>query len=238
MLGTFLKGATYAENLLFVGGDALSSAATQTPTFSLTGLTGGIESSPASGDIVIACVAFKNGTDRNIQCTTSGYTEVADLFAGSTNSCQLGVYYKVLSSAETSVSFNLGVSPSEGSRFAVHVWRNLNSTPLDATTTTATNSNTGVPDAPSITTVTSNAIVIAVGAAAGGTAGLNSDLANLTVPSGMGNFFQSNSAEDSCIGIASIRRTTTGSYNPPAFGGGNSSTRNSFCAATLALRPI
>jgi hypothetical protein len=234
MLSRALMGASGVSPLQFVGGAALSSSsATSTPTFGLTGLSGGIASSPSIGDIVIACVAFKDGTNRNIQCTTSGYTEVADLFISDSNSCQLGVYYKVLSAADTDVSFNIAVAVN--SRFAVHVWRNPNIIPLDATTTTAQVADTGIPDAPSITTVTANAIVIAVGAAAG--EATVAPLSDLTVPSGMENFFQVNASTNSCIGIASILRASSGAYDPPAFGGGGSSIRNSYCAATLALRP-
>jgi hypothetical protein len=234
MLARFIMGATSRESSLrFVGGASTSSSATQTPSFSLAGLSGGLASSPSSGDIVIACVSFKDATNRNIQCTTSGYTEVADLFANTNaNVSQLGVYYKVLSAADTSVAFDIGVSVA--SYFAVQVWRGINSTPLDATTTTTTG-GTARPNAPSITTVTSGAVVIAVGAGAGDSV---QSLGNLTVPSGMGNFFQTTASTDASIGIASILRTATGAYDPPTFGGGNAiSGVNNSCAATLALRP-
>ena len=236
MLATFLKGATAAPGLPleFVGGTAVSSStSTATPSFSLTSLTGGLASAPSVGDIVIACIAFKDTADRNIQCTTSGYTEVADLFANSSNDSHLGVYRKVLTEADTSVAFQLEVART--SRFAVHVWRNINPTPLDATRTVVASNSSGVPNAPSITTVTDNAIVIAVGAAAGSSG--SAQLSNLTVPSGMENFFQVNASTDSCIGIASIARPSAGAYDPPAFGGGAGATSNSFCAVTLALRP-
>jgi hypothetical protein len=244
MLATFLKGASAAGGLEFVGGVALSSADTQspadtgTPSYSLTGLTGGLASAPAIGDIVIACVAFNNGTDRNIQCTTSGYTEVADLYHNSNNDAQLGVYYKVLTSADTSVAFNLGVNVR--SVFCALVWRNINATPLDATTTTATNTRTRA-DPPAITTVTNNAVVIAVGATA-----IRGDevLAFTAGPSGMTNFYTSqtatNSVPASSIGIASVVVPIAGSYDPGIFattGSSATSTANSWCAATLALRP-
>lgn len=234
MLTKFLRAAAgVPRGLVFVGGDDLFNAvATQTPSYSLTGLTGGIASSPAIGDIVIACIAFKNGTDRNITCTTTGYTEVADLFQLDTNSINFAAYYKVLTAADTSVAFNLGVSVL--SAFAVHVWRNQNATPLDATTTTTTGANTGVPNSPSITTVTNNAVVLSIGAAVAGAGVLN----DLTVPSGMTNLTQVNSDDISCvIGIASIARPTAGAYDPPTFGGGDSGTANSFAACTIALRP-
>jgi hypothetical protein len=227
-------GSSAAGGIRFVGGaTALNSG--QTPTFNLTSLSGGLSTAPVTGDIVIACIAFNFPQDRNIQCTTSGYTEIADLYADSSNDSQLGVYFKVLTSDETSVAFDIGTTFAASS-FAVHVWRGVDSTtPLDATTTTATGTSSGRPDAPAITTVTSNAVVIAVGANAGST--FSQALSSLTVPSGMENFYQSTVSSNRGIGIASTYRPTAGAYDPPAFGGGSSSSSNSFCAATLALRP-
>ncbi len=215
--------------LTFVGGRATSSTATQTPSYGLTGLTGGLASSPSAGDIVIACVQIVSGADRDLQCTTSGYTEVADLFSDGTDEVQLAVYYKVLSAADTTVAFDLGGSIS--SRFCTHVWRGINTTPLDATTTTAINSSsTAQPDPPSITTVTNNAVVIAVGACTS----VNT-LSNAVAPSGMGNLYQNRGTNDAIM-IASIARPTAGAYNPAQFTG-LSTGDGEYCAATLALRP-
>lgn len=234
MLWTRLAAATAGGlGLQFVGGNAFSNASSSTPSCSLTGLTGGLASAPAAGDIVIACIAFKDSVNRDISCTTSGYTEIADLYSNDTNDSQLGIYYKVLTAAETSVQFDLGTPAN--SRFAVHVWRGQNATPLDATTTTATgDGGTGRPNSPSITTITSNAIVIAVGCMAGSS---TNALASPVVPSGMENFFSVNSTTDSAIGIASALRSTAGAYDPPNFGGFSTSSSNAWCAATIALRP-
>ena len=211
--------------LQFVGGAGLNSASTSTPSFSLTGLTGGIASAPAAGDIVIVCIGINNTTDRNIQCTTSGYTEIFDLF---NNPAQFAAYYKILSSAETSIAFNVAVSVV--SRICIHVWRNPNATQLDVSA--VTNSTTlSAPNAPSITTVTNNAVVIAMGRHEAGSAG-----SALTVPSGMENFFN-NSSTVSATAIASTFINPAGSYDPPTFGGGGgTSTRN--LAATIAIRPL
>jgi hypothetical protein len=184
---------------------------------------------------VIACVAFRDSTNRNISCTTSGYTEIADLFSNSnSNEAQLGVYYKVLSTAETSVGFGLGVAAEQAS-FAVHVWRGQNATPIDATTTTATGiGTTSRPDPPSITTATNGAVVVAVAAQAANTA---NSLTTPTVSSGMENFFQSAVLNRIGIAIESIARPTAGAYNPAAFGGFSTSAENGWCAATIAIRP-
>jgi hypothetical protein len=221
MLSNMLLRIPFASQpLTFVGASAQTAASSSTPVFSLTSLGGGLASSPSIGDIVIAAVTFANTTNRDITC--SGYAEIADLYSGNS---QLGVYYKVLTASDTSVTFGLGVSTT--SCCTIHVWRNQNATQLDATTTTsATTSN-----APSITTVTNGAIVIAVGSAEGG------PFSNLTTPSGMTNGIWATSASTFGIGMASRLVTAAGAYDPPGFGGGPGSGSPTYCSATLAIRP-
>jgi len=236
MLGTFLKGASTGGGLKFVGGVGLTSSATQTPSFSLTGLSGGLASAPAIGDIVVVAVSFTDSTDRNIQCTTSGYTEVADLFRVDVSNAtgQLGVYYKVLSAADTSVAFDIGVSVP--SYFTCHVWREINATPLDATTTTANGRSPTATNAPPITTTTNKAVVIAVG---GGGGSASFPLGTPTAPSEMINFFSAFDVNNGSVAIASRFVPLAGAYDPPAFGGmtdGATANRLGWSAATLALR--
>lgn len=231
-----LASISSAKALTFVGGAGSQLTASTGPSYSLTSLTGGTDSAPSIGDLVIAVIQINDTTDRDITCTTSGYTEVADLRAnntsGSGDDCQLAVYYKVLAAADTTVAFSFG-GASLTSRFVVHVWRNQNSTPLDATTTTATTTTYTSLDAPSITTVTNNAVVIAIGAVADG----DSNLTGISVPSGMSNFFSTGGSANR-LGMASILRTTAGAYDPPAFGvTGSPGADASTCSATMALRP-
>ncbi len=228
MLWQKLIGGSSSLPLEFVGGAVLTASSTITPSFSLTSLTGGVATAPSAGDIVVVAVSFVNNTDQNIACTTAGYTEIADLFPGLSPNVQMAVYYKVLSSAETSVAFNTVVAPVT-TRAAIHVWRNINAIPLAATSTTRTSTASAVPDAPLITTVNNNAVVLAFGA--GSTAGI---FTTLTSPSGMTNFFQSSSSSAGAA-VASAVVSTAGAYDPAAFGGGVAS--GTFCAATIALRP-
>lgn len=224
---------TNASALSFVGGysDFSNSTSGNTKTFSLTSLSGGLASAPSTGDIVIACVSFNDATDRNITCT--GYTEVADLYSNGTYDSQLGVFYKVLSSADTSVAFDLGTNVAAS--FCVHVWRYINSSPLDATSTTATFGGSTSANPPSITTTTNNAIVLAIGSAAA----VVGDYGSPTAPSGMINFFQAKTTatNSASIGIASVLQSTVGSYNPAVFSTSPSSSTGTWCAVTMALRP-
>ena len=242
MLWNKLMGANAAGGLEFVGGVALGSNSTgiQSPSFDLTGLTGGIASSPASGDIVICAVGFENGTDLNITCTTSGYTEVADLYQNASLDAQLGVYYKVLSSAETSVAFNLGAAITGRSRFVAHVWRFINTIPQDAQIITAKlATKSDPPNAPATTTATPKAVVIAIGYYTNLLSFGSTNTLGLSSPSGMENFFTSSLGvrNDGGIGIASAVVSSPSSYDPQAFGFTGSGEPDAWCAATIALRP-
>jgi hypothetical protein len=217
--------------LEFVGGSAFSNASTQTPSCSLTSLTGGVASAPSEGDVVVACISFKD-SEENIKCTTAGYVRVACLYADDNNDTNLAVFYKVLTSADTTVAFDLGGITA--SRFAVHVWRNADPYRPVCIVRTSVLTNTAVPNSPAITTPVNQSVVVSIGANAGGT---TTPLSNLTVPSGMENFFQVTSSSDSGIGIASYLQATAGSYDPAAFGGGSTNTANSAAAVTLCVWP-
>lgn len=229
MLSAKLLSAQSVGSLQFVGGRSATSSG-QTPSYSLTGLTGGVSSAPAIGDIVIACVSIGNATNRDLQCTTSGYNEVADLYNGNSTFgyCQLGIYYKVLTAADTSVAFNVGVST--GSLFLTHVWRGVNATPLDAATVTVSNT-TGNPNPPAITTTTNNAVVIAFGGASQVAAN------SLGIPSGMINGFASGGGGFYGIAIASALVSSASTYDPANFTGVSSIGGNRpSLAATMAIR--
>lgn len=221
-----------STGLTFVGGAAFANSASQTPSCSLTGLTGGIASSPSAGDLVIACIGFNNLTNRDITCSTSGYTENVDLAnIGAATGAQMGVYIKTLSAADTSVAFNLGVSVA--SYFAVHVWRNVNATQPDVTTTTSTASTSGPIDSPAISGLSANSVVLSIGLATAATT-----FTAMTVPSGMENFFQASITGGAGEGIA-IASAVAGSssYNPAAFGGGASG-QGRTVSATFAIRAV
>lgn len=227
--------------LQFVGGFGASVTAAASISVSLTSLSGGLASSPSAGDIVLACVSFVNSTDINIGCTTSGYTELADLYVNGTRDTNFAVFYKVLSTAETSVAFDGTGTTQSNVSVIVHVWRGVNQTnPLDATSTTSTNTSSCIPDGASITTVTDKAVVVCFGASSGG--GTQPTIPNLTVPSGGSNFveaYDSSGDNENTQAVFSRVITPAGAYNPPAFGITGASDNTNFTAAalTLALRP-
>jgi hypothetical protein len=229
LIGTF----SFVSSLEFVGGNALTIFPSETTlTIPLTGLSGGLDSAPSIGDVVIVCVGFKSSVDRTLSSDT--YTKLADLKAeGGEEDAQLGVFYKRLTDVETSTVITFNVSPNVSMRCAIHVWRNVDATnPIDVTTTTAIG-DVGVPNSPPITPVSNGAVVIAVGSAAYG----DEEGVALTVPSGMTNFFTAQTNSNSGIAIASVLTGTAQEYDPPSFGGGSLDDMNSFCAVSVALRP-
>lgn len=220
-----------SSGLVYVGGNTASTN-DSLPSVSLTSLTGGIDTRPRVGDIVIACATITASTDQNISIfSPSGYTELFDLYANDTYDSQLGVFWKIMTAEDTAVQIQMGAAGQNAA--AVHVWRSINSTPF-YTSNSATILNSGRPDAPAVTTTDPNTLIVVIGSAGG-----NGDISALTAPTGFSNFVTvRHSSNSAAIGIASNIVAATGSYDPPTFGGGSTNTSNSACAVTLALRPL
>lgn len=210
-------------------------------TLPLTSLSGGLSSSAAIGDVVVVAVSVVNSSDLTISLTNSGYTKVGELYANDTWDTNFAVFVKKLTTAETSVTSSFGSSSPFS--MAVSVWRGVADVILDVSSTSATGINNGEPNAPSITTVTNDSVVLALGGAAGSRTG-SAMLDPLAAPSGMGNFISgyyvtaAGTGTTSAVGIAALARPSAGSYDPPVFGGGRGNVDNSWAAYTIALRPF
>lgn len=221
--------------LVFVGGTSSSPIDGGGGSLSLTSLTGGIGTAAAIGDIVIVAVAYGSTANRS-GSLPGGYTSLVSIGADDNFDCELRVGYKVLSSADTGLTVGGTGNVADASGVAVHVWRNINATPIDVTTTTATGINAATPDPPAITPVTAGAIILVIGGAAGGT------LANFSGPSmgsGLEHFFEGWGADtnDGHVAMYSKTNWTSGAFDPTAFSGGGGAGTSCWCAATIALRP-
>ena len=226
--------AVTSSGLSFVASTGGGNTTTDPYTISLAGL--GIQ----PGDIVIVVAGdINNGTSQaSITCSgnnNGAYTTNLATSEGSDSwDCTFKSFYKIQGGT---VDTQLSIGRNSGcysSSCAVHVWRGANATPMDATTTSATGTNTGRGDPPAITPVTTGAVVLACGVGAqppGGSA--------FTVPSGMSNG-QSNYTDGGVSGcgifIASYA-WTSGSYDPAAWTGGTDDVRASWIAHTIALKP-
>lgn len=213
----------------FVGSATLAGSG----SLSLTSLTGGSGTQPIEGDLVICAIGAMDapGSNQAMSISTpSGYTEVADLFADSSlYDTNLGVYYKLQGSTpDTSITI-----PNYGTTRAIaYVLRGVHqTTPIDATTTTATGPSGGALNPPSITTATANSWVIAIGCASFGT--------SATAPSGYSNLANTPTGAPNppLILIARKLVAAAGAEDPASFGIGYTPPSNeAWCAATMAIR--
>lgn len=222
--------------ITYVGGKTHAFAGTTSNvTIALTGLTGGSDSAPSAGDIVIVAYVTPSAADRSMPVLTAGYTEIADLYADDFYNTNLSVCYKVQGpTPDTSVQVPNTVTGTYAGAVAIHVWRGVDSSsPLDVATTTATGIDTGRPDPPAITPTSPGAVIVVCGGAAEG-----SGLAFAQPGTQLSNFLSVNSpdSEDAMVGVGSFQ-WTSGTFNPVAWVGGDTATNASWVAATLALRP-
>lgn len=233
MLTSKLLASKYS-NIVYVGANTQSVSRASNITVTITNLTGGVASAPAGGDLVVAYIGTGGETvDLNLAIT--GYTEVADLYANSASrDTNFGVYYKFMpATPDTTFTIAGGFNGSTGSSGIVYisVWRNVDTVnTLDVTSTTSSATNSVLADPPSITPVTSGAVIVSGGFGAEDRGGAptysSSDLTD----------FRSLSDSRGVIGVG-YKKWTGGAFDPAAFTFSTSdSTNYSYAAATLALR--
>lgn len=224
--------------LTYVGGKAAGFAGftAGTQNISLTDLTGGIASSPSSGDIIVVAYGVSSGADLTLTITDNGstaYTYLADLYADDSFDANLRVGYKICAS-DTNLLLGPTANAAHAGAVAIHVWRNVNATPIDVTSTTATGIDTSRANPPSITPTTAGAIIIACGCGGGSASMTNgfttSDLSNFVAALG------DDTSADIAVGMGSYA-WTSGAFDPAVFGNSTDNVNSSWAAVTLALRP-
>lgn len=186
-------------------------------------------------DIVLVCVSGVRLGYQDLGVSTSGYTEVADIYANSTFDTMLSINWKRMGATPDSIVTVNGCygSAGYGTSVVVYVLRGVDTTTaLDVTTTTATGTSGGVPDAPSITPVSSGALVVAVGA------GPPNDAA-ITAPSGYSNsIFKAGTASYGNTCAVASKLWAGGAEDPAVWTDWTvPSASYSWCAATLAFKP-
>ena len=185
----------------------------------------------AQNDYVLVGAFDRSGADRDMAMTTSGYSELADLYANDSADTNLGAFRKIMGPTpdSTAVITNTGAVHHSG---VFHCWRGVDTTtPEDATTTTLTATDGANLDPPAIVTVTDNAVVVGCGACTEGD--------TITVGSGFENFEQE--IDSSPNGFRNIYmesqfKTPAGTSDPPlhAISGATGDSRAMF---TVAIRP-
>lgn len=226
-----------AATLTYVGGASCTGTAA-TYSCSLTGLTGGVGSSAQTGDLVIVVTGWTSTADGNPGVDTAGYTEIngVDYFANDTRDANVSFNYKIMGAIpDTSVTVRGFNNAANGGATVVQVWRNADqTTPLDVAMTAVTNNNGARPDSPSITPLTSGAVVLSAGFGTGDTTPLG-----FTAPTGYGNAVTAQGAGSSygANAVVASKSWAGGAEDPAAWTGGETTTSDSRGAASIAIRP-
>jgi len=190
----------------------------------------------AEDDVVYVGHGVATGIgDYDVSVSTGGYTELADIFETDGLNANLGIFRKIMPVTPDSTVVCVGTGGSGDSTAAVeHVWRGADqTTPEDATTTTATGVDVTNPDSPAIVTATANAIVLTIGA------GTIND-ASVTMPTGYSNQVDANGNDNSdvTVGMASKSVSSPGTENPAAWTGfTDPGALCCWAAGTVAIRP-
>lgn len=228
-------GGPALADIEFVGGTTRSWEGNDSNFTPLTGLTGGLASAPAEGDLVL--VAFGRPGLPTINILTSGYTDLGLLEGNDTDDVRVRVAYKIMGATpdtqvETTDPGSDHTSPCE---ICIHVYRNVDpTTPMDVTMTTTTGINGARPNPPAITPITEGAWIVCIGAQ-----GAENAVAVFTAPE-LTNFIQAGHDPwvDTCtVGMGYVPWPGGGAYDPAEWGGGLTTTNVSMCAASIALRP-
>jgi hypothetical protein len=210
---------------------------------SLSGtLTGGSNSSPSQGDLIVVCAAHGATASSAPTCsgnTSGAYQPVhAALYSNDTWDTNMRTFYQFAGvTPDTTLTIGRTNNTTFGGATVVHVWRGVDpTTPIDVTanTNSANNQSASRPNPPSHTPSTADAVVIACGAGMQTTAG-----AAFTIPSGMANgVSQHFDGSTSDIGtFISSFDWVSGAYDPAAVTGGTTNASSSNASATFSLRP-
>lgn len=223
---------------IYVGGRTTSfvgSTGTNTD-ISLSGtLSGGVATSPAQDDVIVLVYSTGSTANRSIKVNTAGYLLVGEKdYSNDTYDNNLVIYVKTAGSSETTVQVGPTLNANDAGAVAIHVWRNIDLNILVEKVEQTSIVDTALINPPSITPVTSGAVVIA-----GGGSGHNTSLVYNT-PALLSNFIQTNGSDTNDTTVALGSGTwTSGAFDVAQFtlsSGTNANTysNNSF---SLALKP-
>jgi hypothetical protein len=225
--------------ITYVGGATGSTTGTGAITVSLLGLSGGSDTSPSAGDLVIVAHNFSSTSDGNPGVTTTGYTEIVDLYAnGSTRDANFSVNWKIMGSTPDTSVDTTAASGVTAKTCVVMVFRGVDATtPMDVTATTSTGTTTLNQTAyptPTITPLAAGAIVVsALGPTLGSSTGAFTQPSSYTTSLGLGG---GASGGGTWMGYRTWTSGATGAENWTRTTG-TVSAGDSFAAVTMALRP-
>jgi hypothetical protein len=227
----------------FVGGNTAGKAGGTSGTSTIAldaGLTGGIASAVAAGDLVIAVFATGSTANRTLSITdgSTEYTLIdAEQYGADIFDTNLRVAYKFMGGTpDTATTFGPTGNAADSGAMAVYVFRGVDSsTPLDVAAVPATGTGTSRVVPPDITPSTAGAFVVVAGSA-GHNGGVDtftsSDLTDFRTQGG------TNDTNDVTLGIGHQADWASGPTNYATWGHTQADSADfSWAAITLALRP-
>jgi hypothetical protein len=219
---------TFVGNQFFGRSGSTSST---TVGFALSAGTG--ETVPQAGDLVLLTIAH-GAVLTTLMSAPTDYTQLARFAASNTNNTVLYVGYKIMGSTpDTTFPVVSSISTANAQTAIVFVFRGVDPTnPIDVTTTTATAGNSRRADPPAITPITQNSTVVAIGAGGHTASSVNYTTTDLT---NFKTLFSTDTYD--IVHGAGYFEWTSGAVNPAAFSATSDSTDDSWCSATVALRP-
>lgn len=226
-------------------GYANASGTGSTMTIDLTTLqtdTGGIGGAIQQDDVIFVGSGWAtSSTNVDVSLSSTGWTEIDDLFNGSTRAVNLGVYWKTMGATpDTSIVAFASNAAGNGSAALALVYRYVDpSNPFDVTYVPGTHSATGtgsaLADSPPITPVSPGAYISSLIAATGDTTP-----AAMNAPTGMtlsGRSGTGGTARGYRLGAARKTDWVSGAFDPAAWSSSESAASDSWAAVVYALKP-
>lgn len=226
----------------FVGGTKNSATTGANFASSLTGLTGGIDTQPRPGDLVIVYTGIAAGSA--ITCgidtgVSTGWTSDLLPSANDVRDCTLKNFYKIMGpTPDTSVTCISANNSSFSSMFAAIVLRGVHQTTPKDVNSVGTNGINGAPiNSAAITPVTAGACIVSGGICTGSSSAVTGVD---TAPAGFTNLvarYLNTPSVDANIAIAIQLGWTSGAVDPGDFTGATLGVDDSMAAISMAIRP-
>lgn len=184
---------------------------------------------PVQGDVVFVAGGHDSNGGSSVTPVTSGYTQVINDTASQP---YFGVWYKVMgASPDTTVVMPASGAANDAGAYCAIVLRNVHSSVLGATTTTAGPTASTNPDPASITTTAANSMVLVFGLSTSNDAAPGT-MTNYTVAGSAG---LNLSGVDASVSMGRRVIAAAGAENPPAW---SAWTTGTWKTATLEVKRL
>jgi large repetitive protein len=222
-------------SIAYVGGQVAGRAGIASTASITFALTGGLESTPAVGDLVII-TAVVGSQARNPAQAISGYTAIGQLNpTAQTYDTSMDVSWKFLTTAETTFTLPSTGNIADAQRYTVQVFRGIDPG-ANISALAASDSATGTSrcNPASVTPTVAGSWVVICGGGAAATGANYTAPANFTT-----NFLTGSTADtnDALVGSGYWDGWTSGAVDPAVYTGGSTATTSSWAAYTLVIPP-